>query len=261
MRVTPTTPNPRGSLSTPSHFGSQAQTPIQGNHLGVPVSPPNPRVPGVTEWEQPSRWDFRVVVQLSSGEEEVKEPGRGLCSFLDLGSLFAPIKSLFAPLDLGFEEQMSSRSVREVRAARFEPSSSSDMKAAALWLCIRQRGCSVLYMLIPTVSYHCVGAKCGDPSPSSSIIPHMYAHLQGHRHTHTHTELCSSQICQRQKAPESLGVPQESAACCQDRGRNCHWSYLTEIRLLIPEFQSQTKQGIKISQLLYCSCHRQMLPA
>uniref|UniRef100_A0A8C0V7F9 Uncharacterized protein n=1 Tax=Cyanistes caeruleus TaxID=156563 RepID=A0A8C0V7F9_CYACU len=31
MRVTPTTPNPRGSLSTPSHFGSQAQTPIQGN--------------------------------------------------------------------------------------------------------------------------------------------------------------------------------------------------------------------------------------
>lgn len=30
MRVTPTTPSPRGSLSTPSHFGSQAQTPIQG---------------------------------------------------------------------------------------------------------------------------------------------------------------------------------------------------------------------------------------
>ncbi|NWH66623.1 RUNX3 factor, partial [Geococcyx californianus] len=30
MRVTPTTPNPRGSLSTPSHFGSQAQTSIQG---------------------------------------------------------------------------------------------------------------------------------------------------------------------------------------------------------------------------------------
>nr|XP_021136520.1 runt-related transcription factor 3 isoform X3 [Columba livia] len=30
MRVTPTTPNPRGSLSTTSHFGSQAQTPIQG---------------------------------------------------------------------------------------------------------------------------------------------------------------------------------------------------------------------------------------
>ncbi|XP_065506737.1 runt-related transcription factor 3 isoform X1 [Caloenas nicobarica] len=29
MRVTPTTPNPRGSLSTTSHFGSQAQTPIQ----------------------------------------------------------------------------------------------------------------------------------------------------------------------------------------------------------------------------------------
>uniref|UniRef100_A0A8C5TPL3 Runt-related transcription factor n=1 Tax=Malurus cyaneus samueli TaxID=2593467 RepID=A0A8C5TPL3_9PASS len=36
MRVTPSTPNPRGSLSTPSHFGSQAQTPIQG---GCPRSP------------------------------------------------------------------------------------------------------------------------------------------------------------------------------------------------------------------------------
>uniref|UniRef100_A0A8C6JHV4 Runt-related transcription factor n=3 Tax=Psittaciformes TaxID=9223 RepID=A0A8C6JHV4_MELUD len=44
MRVTPTTPNPRGSLSTPSHFGSQAQTPIQGNWLGAPAwrHTPNP---------------------------------------------------------------------------------------------------------------------------------------------------------------------------------------------------------------------------
>lgn len=30
MRVTPSTPSPRGSLSTTSHFSSQAQTPIQG---------------------------------------------------------------------------------------------------------------------------------------------------------------------------------------------------------------------------------------
>lgn len=178
-----------------------------------------------------------------------------MCGFLDLRSLFALIKSLFAPLDLGLEEQASSRSVREVRAAPFEPSSSSDMKAAAPWLCIRQGGCSVLYMLIPTVPDHCVGAKCGDPSPSSSIIPHTDAHLHGHTHTHKHTRsLCSSQICQRQRAPESLGVPQESAARCQHRGRNCHWSYLTEIRLLIPGFQSQTKRGIKITQLLCCSC-------
>ncbi|EMP28047.1 Runt-related transcription factor 3, partial [Chelonia mydas] len=29
MRVTPTTPNPRGSLTAPGHFGSQTQTPIQ----------------------------------------------------------------------------------------------------------------------------------------------------------------------------------------------------------------------------------------
>uniref|UniRef100_A0A8D2M1G7 Runt-related transcription factor n=1 Tax=Zonotrichia albicollis TaxID=44394 RepID=A0A8D2M1G7_ZONAL len=70
MRVTPTTPNPRGSLSTPSHFGSQAQTPIQGNHLGVPVSPPDPRAPGMAEWEQ-SGWDFRVGVRLSPGTSEL----------------------------------------------------------------------------------------------------------------------------------------------------------------------------------------------
>lgn len=247
MRVTPTTPNPRGSLSTPSHFGSQAQTPIQGNHLGVPVSPPNPRAPGMAEWEQA----LDEILDLESSSPLVKAPGRSLCGFLDLRSLFAPIKSLFALLYLGLEEQASSRSAREVRVAPFEPSSSSHMKAAAPWLCISQRGCSMLYMLIPTVSYHCVGAKCGDPSPSSSIIPHKDAHLHGHTHTQS---LCSSQMCRRQRAPESLGVPQESAARCQHRGRNCHWSYLTEIRLLIPGFQSQTKQGIKISQLLCCSC-------
>ncbi|XP_074782264.1 runt-related transcription factor 3 isoform X1 [Athene noctua] len=43
MRVTPTTPNPRGSLSTPSHFGSQAQTPIQAtftNQVLPRLSPP-----------------------------------------------------------------------------------------------------------------------------------------------------------------------------------------------------------------------------
>ncbi|NXE24349.1 RUNX3 factor, partial [Ardeotis kori] len=40
MRVTPTTPNPRGSLSTPSHFGSQAQTPIQGTSDLSPFSDP-----------------------------------------------------------------------------------------------------------------------------------------------------------------------------------------------------------------------------
>lgn len=36
MRVTPTTPSPRGTLSTPSHFGSQAQTPIQGTSRAPP---------------------------------------------------------------------------------------------------------------------------------------------------------------------------------------------------------------------------------
>ena len=34
MRVTPSTPSPRGSLSTTSHFSSQAQTPIQGTAQG-----------------------------------------------------------------------------------------------------------------------------------------------------------------------------------------------------------------------------------
>lgn len=30
MRVTPTNPNPRGTLGTPGHFGTQAQSQIQG---------------------------------------------------------------------------------------------------------------------------------------------------------------------------------------------------------------------------------------
>ncbi|XP_056188612.1 runt-related transcription factor 3 isoform X3 [Falco biarmicus] len=55
MRVTPTTPNPRGSLSTPSHFGSQAQTPIQGTSDLSPFSDPRqfdrsfPTLPALTE--------------------------------------------------------------------------------------------------------------------------------------------------------------------------------------------------------------------
>ncbi|NWY45919.1 RUNX3 factor, partial [Sylvia atricapilla] len=55
MRVTPTTPNPRGSLSTPSHFGSQAQTPIQGTSELSPFSDPRqfersfPTLPALTE--------------------------------------------------------------------------------------------------------------------------------------------------------------------------------------------------------------------
>ncbi|KAL9825106.1 LOW QUALITY PROTEIN: runt-related transcription factor 3 [Geothlypis trichas] len=54
MRVTPTTPNPRGSLSTPSHFGSQAQTPIQGTSE-LSLSDPRqfersfPALPALTE--------------------------------------------------------------------------------------------------------------------------------------------------------------------------------------------------------------------
>uniref|UniRef100_A0A8C3QF38 Runt-related transcription factor n=1 Tax=Cyanoderma ruficeps TaxID=181631 RepID=A0A8C3QF38_9PASS len=67
MRVTPTTPNPRGSLSTPSHFGSQAQTPIQGNHLSVPVSPPNPHAPGMAEWEQA----LDEILELESSTSEL----------------------------------------------------------------------------------------------------------------------------------------------------------------------------------------------
>ncbi|NXK16222.1 RUNX3 factor, partial [Arenaria interpres] len=55
MRVTPTTPNARGSLSTPSHFGSQAQTPIQGTSDLSPFSDPRqfdrsfPTLPALTE--------------------------------------------------------------------------------------------------------------------------------------------------------------------------------------------------------------------
>ncbi|NXB76482.1 RUNX3 factor, partial [Donacobius atricapilla] len=55
MRVTPTTPNARGSLSTPSHFGSQAQTPIQGTADLSPFSDPRqfersfPTLPALTE--------------------------------------------------------------------------------------------------------------------------------------------------------------------------------------------------------------------
>uniref|UniRef100_A0A8B9WWY9 Runt-related transcription factor n=1 Tax=Bos mutus grunniens TaxID=30521 RepID=A0A8B9WWY9_BOSMU len=40
MRVTPSTPSPRSSLSTTSHFGSQAQTPIQGTSELNPFSDP-----------------------------------------------------------------------------------------------------------------------------------------------------------------------------------------------------------------------------
>ncbi|KAI4544692.1 hypothetical protein MJG53_002439 [Ovis ammon polii x Ovis aries] len=40
MRVTPSTPSPRSSLSTTSHFGSQAQTPIQGTSELSPFSDP-----------------------------------------------------------------------------------------------------------------------------------------------------------------------------------------------------------------------------
>ncbi|XP_015850028.3 runt-related transcription factor 3 [Peromyscus maniculatus bairdii] len=40
MRVTPSTPSPRASLSTTSHFSSQAQTPIQGSSDLNPFSDP-----------------------------------------------------------------------------------------------------------------------------------------------------------------------------------------------------------------------------
>ncbi|XP_043361986.1 runt-related transcription factor 3 isoform X4 [Dermochelys coriacea] len=48
MRVTPTTPNPRGSLTTPGHFGSQTQTPIQG--LAQTETEP---APALAMWENP----------------------------------------------------------------------------------------------------------------------------------------------------------------------------------------------------------------
>ncbi|XP_022370016.1 runt-related transcription factor 3 isoform X1 [Enhydra lutris kenyoni] len=40
MRVTPSTPSPRGSISTTSHYSSQAQTPIQGTSDLNPFSDP-----------------------------------------------------------------------------------------------------------------------------------------------------------------------------------------------------------------------------
>ncbi|XP_001501195.3 runt-related transcription factor 3 isoform X1 [Equus caballus] len=55
MRVTPSTPSPRGSLSTTSHFSSQAQTPIQGTSDLNPFSDPRqfdrsfPALPTLTE--------------------------------------------------------------------------------------------------------------------------------------------------------------------------------------------------------------------
>ncbi|XP_030075922.1 runt-related transcription factor 3 [Microcaecilia unicolor] len=55
IRVTPNTSNPRASLSTPSHFGSQAQTQIQGTSDLSPFSDPRPfdrsfsSIPSLTE--------------------------------------------------------------------------------------------------------------------------------------------------------------------------------------------------------------------
>ncbi|XP_054114910.1 runt-related transcription factor 3 isoform X2 [Callithrix jacchus] len=55
MRVTPSTPSPRGSLSTTSHFSSQPQTPIQGTSELNPFSDPRqfdrsfPTLPALTE--------------------------------------------------------------------------------------------------------------------------------------------------------------------------------------------------------------------
>lgn len=43
MRVTPSTPSPRGSLSTTGHFGSQGQTPIQGRSRAWSVRPARAR--------------------------------------------------------------------------------------------------------------------------------------------------------------------------------------------------------------------------
>lgn len=46
MRVTPSMPSPRGSLSTTSHFNSQVQTPIQGRRRGGGGGPGPGRHPG-----------------------------------------------------------------------------------------------------------------------------------------------------------------------------------------------------------------------
>ncbi|XP_060131783.1 runt-related transcription factor 3 [Zootoca vivipara] len=55
MRITPTTPNPRGSLTAPGHFGTQAQSQIQGTSELSPFSDPRQfdrsftALPGFTE--------------------------------------------------------------------------------------------------------------------------------------------------------------------------------------------------------------------
>uniref|UniRef100_A0A8C7EEI0 Runt-related transcription factor n=1 Tax=Nothoprocta perdicaria TaxID=30464 RepID=A0A8C7EEI0_NOTPE len=55
MRVTPTTPTPRGSLGTPGHFGSQAQTPIQGTHPAASLPWKQPAGPGNSHGQSPNR--------------------------------------------------------------------------------------------------------------------------------------------------------------------------------------------------------------
>uniref|UniRef100_A0A6J0UDW9 Runt-related transcription factor n=1 Tax=Pogona vitticeps TaxID=103695 RepID=A0A6J0UDW9_9SAUR len=52
MRVNPTTPNPRGSISTPGHFGAQTQSQIQGTSDLSPFSDPRQSfsaISGLTE--------------------------------------------------------------------------------------------------------------------------------------------------------------------------------------------------------------------
>ncbi|XP_061453191.1 runt-related transcription factor 3 [Rhineura floridana] len=55
MRITPATPNPRGTLSTPGHYGTQTQSQIQGTSELSPFSDPRqfdrsfPALPGLTE--------------------------------------------------------------------------------------------------------------------------------------------------------------------------------------------------------------------
>lgn len=66
MRVTPSTPSPRGSLSTTSHFSSQAQTPIQG----MEEQRPSPSIPGHVPGEDGSPtvywWTAGAVCSLHS---------------------------------------------------------------------------------------------------------------------------------------------------------------------------------------------------
>lgn len=79
MRVTPSTPSPRGSLSTTSHFSSQAQTPIQGteeqrpagSRQGVDKDPGySPSIPGHVPGEDGSPtvywWTAGAVCSLHS---------------------------------------------------------------------------------------------------------------------------------------------------------------------------------------------------